>query len=303
MNSKTNLKTIRTLVATLAAAASASLTAGVPLTNLQGTGGIAFNPLAYTAGLPWDDDGGGDSTNAVEKTDSPLNGVVSRPQLGAWYVNLNDAGIDWWAASAALTFADRVEVSGGYGFVNAHKYGDNSINTYNLGAKVRFLDENSFDTAWIPALAVGGVYKYTDSRTVEALGLDDDGFDAYVVASKLITQTPVPVLLSAGLLLSDEVVNGVVGHNDYDVVAFGNIDVLPAENVAIGLEYKQGVDAGDGIRNHDYWDAHVAWFVTKRLTLVAALAETGDKDKFYRKGSAKNLGVGSGAVFSIQYQF
>ena len=303
MNSKTNLKTIRTLVASLTAAASASLTAGVPLNNLQGTGGIAFNPLAYTAGLPWDDDGGGDSTNAVEKTDSPLNGVVSRPQLGAWYVNLNDAGVNWWAASAALTFADRVEISGGYGFVNAHKYGDKSINTYNLGAKVRFLDENSFDTAWIPALAAGGVYKYTDSRTVEALGLDDDGFDAYVVASKLITQTPVPVLLSAGLLLSDEVVNGVVGHNDYDVVAFGNIDVLPAENVAIGLEYKQGVDAGDGIRNHDYWDAHVAWFVTKRLTLVAAFAETGDKDKFYRKGSAKNLGVGSGAVFSIQYQF
>ena len=303
MNSKTNLKTIRTIVASFAAAASASLTAGVPLNNLQGPGGIAFNPLAYTAGLPWDDDGGGDSTNAVEKTDSPLNGVVSRPQLGAWYVNLNDAGIDWWAASAALTFADRVEISGGYGFVNAHKYGDNSINTYNLGAKVRFLDENSFDTAWLPALAVGGVYKYTDSRTVEALGLDDDGFDAYVVATKLVTQTPVPVLLSAGLLLSDEVVNGVVGHNDYDVVAFGNVDVLPAENVAIGVEYKQGVDAGDGIRNHDYWDAHVAWFVTKRLTLVAAFAETGDKDKFYRKGSAKNLGVGSGAVFSIQYQF
>ncbi|MBR6734184.1 MAG: PLP-dependent transferase [Kiritimatiellae bacterium] len=37
--------------------------------------------------------------------------------------------------------------------------------------------------------------------------------------------------------------------------------------------------------------------------IVAAFAETGDKDKFYRKGSTKNLGVGSGAVFSIQYQF
>ncbi len=274
---------------------------GVPLNNLQGTGGIAFNPLAYTAGLPWDGDDGGDTTNEVEH--SSLNGIVSRPQVGAWYVNLNDAGVNWWAGSAALTFADRVEVSAGYGFVNAHKYGDKSINTYNLGAKVRFLDENTFDTSWVPALAVGGVYKYTDSRTVDALGLDDDGFDAYVVASKLITQTPVPILLSAGLLLSDEVVNGVVGHNDYDVVAFGNIDVLPAENVAIGLEYKQGVNAGDGIRNHDYWDAHVAWFVTKQLTFVAAFAETGDKDKFYRHGSAKNLGVGSGAVFSVQYQF
>ena len=310
MNNTNNSKFVRIVISFSAVAlASVAVHGGVPLNNLQGTGGIAFNPLAYTAGLPWDEDGG-DSTNAVERTDSVLNGIVSRPQVGAWYVNLNDAGINWWAGSAAITFADRVEVSGGYGFINAHKYGDKSINTYNVGAKLKFLDENAFDTSWVPALAVGGVWKYTDSRTVEAFRLDDNGFDGYVVASKLITQTPVPVLLSAGLLLSDEVVNGVVGHNDYDVVAFGNIDILPAENIAIGLEYKQGVDAGDtratgghSIRNHDYWDAHVAWFVTKKLSLVAAFAETGDKDKFYRKGSVKKLGVGSGAVFSIQYQF
>ena len=309
MNTTNNSKIVRTVISlSVATLTGAAVYGGVPLNNLQGTGGIAFNPLAYTAGLPWDGDDGGDTTNAVEH--SALNGKVSRPQLGAWYVNLNDAGINWWAGSAALTFVDRVEVSTGYGFVNAHKYGDKSINTYNVGAKVRFLDENAFDTSWVPALAVGGVWKYTDSRTVDAFRLDDNGFDGYVVASKLITQTPVPVLLSAGLLLSDEVVNGVVGHNDYDVVAFGNIDVLPAENVAIGLEYKQGVDAGDtsvtgghSIRNHDYWDAHVAWFITKQLTFVAAFAETGDKDKFYRKGSVKNLGVGSGAVFSLQYQF
>ena len=309
MNITNNRKIVRTVISlSVATLTGAAVYGGVPLNNLQGTGGIAFNPLAYTAGLPWDGDGGGDTTNAVEH--SALNGKVSRPQVGGWYVNLNDAGINWWAGSAAITFADRVEVSGGYGFINAHKYGDKSINTYNVGAKLKFLDENAFDTVWVPALAVGGVWKYTDSRTVDAFRLDDNGFDGYVVASKLITQTPVPVLLSAGLLLSDEVVNGVVGHNDYDVVAFGNIDILPAENIAIGLEYKQGVDAGDtsvtgghSIRNHDYWDAHVAWFVTKKLSLVAAFAETGDKDKFYRKGSVKNLGVGSGAVFSLQYQF
>ena len=97
--------------------------------------------------------------------------------------------------------------------------------------------------------------------------------------------------------------NGVVGHNDYDLVAFGNIDVLPASNVAIGLEYKQGARVGDGIRNHDYYDGHVAWFVNDNLTLVAAYVQTGDKDKFYRHGSAKDLGVGSGLVFSVQYQF
>ena len=285
------------IVRAIAAAATAAgivfaVHAGVPLNNLQGSGGIAFNPLAYTAGLPWD----GGETNA-------LNDIVSKPQVGAWYVNLNDADINWYAGSASLSLFKRLEISYGYGFINAHRYGDKSIETHNAGAKLRLLDENAFETSWLPAFAVGGVWKYTDSKTVDALKLDDNGFDAYAVASKLVTQTPVPVLLSAGLLYTDEVVNGVVGHNHYDVVPFGNIDILPAENVAIGFEYKQGARVGDGIRNHDYYDGHVAWFVNKNLTLVAAFAETGNKDKFTRRGSAKNLGVGSGLVLSVQYQF
>ena len=266
--------------------------AGVPLNNLQGTGGIAFNPLAYTAGRAWEEGG----TNTLDK-------IVSKPQVGSWYANLTDADIHWFALGTAVTVLERVEISGGYGGINAHKYGDRSINTYNVGAKFRFLDENAFDTSWVPALAVGGVYKYTDSKTVDALGLDHDGFDGYIVASKLVKETPIPVLLSVGGLLSDEVVNGVVGHNDYGAAVFGNIDIIPVKEVAIGFEYKQGVDVGDGITNHDYYDAHVAWFVTDALTLVGAYAYTGDKDKFYRKGSTKDLGVGGGFVISVQYQF
>ena len=292
INKNNGLSVIRAFFATAATLGAVAAHGGVPLNNLQGTGGIAFNPLAYTAGLPWE----GEAT-------SNLNAVVSKPQVGGWFVNLGDAGINWWAASASLTVAERLELSYGYGFVDAHRYGDNSISTHNLGAKLRILDENAFDTAWVPAIAVGGVWKHTNSDTVKALGLRDNGLDGYVVASKLVTQTPVPVLLSAGLLISDEVVNGVVGHNEYGVAGFGNIDILPAENIAIGLEYKQGVNVGDDIRNHDYYDAHVAWFVTKNLTLVAAFAETGDKDRFYRNGNTKKLGVGSGAVFSVQYQF
>lgn len=289
------MKNEKILLAALGAALLGTLdaTAGVPLNNLQGTGGIAFNPLAYTAGLPWE----------YEQAES-LNDILSAPQVGAWYVNLNDADINWWTASGAITLLKRLELSYGYGFINARKYGDKSIETHNIGAKLRILDENAFDTAWVPAVAVGGVWKYTTSKTVDALGLDDNGFDAYIVASKLVKETPVPVLLSAGLLYTDEIVNGVVGHRNshYDLAAFANIDIIPAENVAIGFEYKQGADAGH-ITNHDYFDGHVAWFVTKKLTLVAAFAETGDKDKFYRRGSAKKLGVGSGLVLSAQYQF
>ena len=276
----------------LVAAAIGTAYGGVPLNNLQGTGGIAFNPLAYTAGRPWD----GGETNA-------LNGIVSKPQVGAWYVNLTDADINWFALGAAVTFLDRLEISGGYAGINAHNYGDNSISTYNVGAKLRILDENAFDTSWVPAVAVGGVYKYTDSETVDALGLRHSGADAYVVASKLIKETPIPVLLSVGGLVSDEVVYGVVGHNKYGAAAFANIDIIPVEQIALGFEYKQGVHVGDGITNHDYFDGHVAWFVTDALTLVGAYAYTGDKDKFYRDGSTRRLGVGGGFVLSLQYQF
>ena len=103
MNNNTikNSKSIRiaAALAISAAAAIGSASGGVPLNNLQGTGGIAFNPLAYTAGLPWD---GG--------TSNDLNKVVSKPQVGAWYVNLNDADINWYAGSAAITFAKRLEL-------------------------------------------------------------------------------------------------------------------------------------------------------------------------------------------------
>ena len=285
-------KNIKNILAASVLSASAAY-AGVPLNNLQGVGGIAFNPLAYTAGQPWD----GGETNV-------FNGIVSKPQVGGWYVNLSDSDINWFAIGTAITFAERLEVSYGYGFTDAKKYGDKSIDSNNLGAKLRILDENAFDTQWVPAIAVGAVYKHTNTDLAGAFGLDKDGFDYYAVASKLVKETPIPVLLSLGILCSDEVVNGVIGHGHYDVSYFANIDVLPSENIAVGFEYKSGVDAEtSGIRNHDYYDGHVAWFVTPQLTLVGAYAYTGDKDRFYRAGNPKNLGFGGGLVLSVQYQF
>ena len=285
-------KNIKNILAASVLSASAAY-AGVPLNNLQGVGGIAFNPLAYTAGQPWD----GGETNV-------FNGIVSKPQVGGWYVNLSDSDINWFAIGTAITFAERLEVSYGYGFTDAKKYGDKSIDSNNLGAKLRILDENAFETQWVPAIAVGAVYKHTNTDLAGAFGLDKDGFDYYAVASKLVKETPIPVLLSLGILYSDEVVNGVIGHGHYDVSYFANIDVLPSENIAVGFEYKSGVDAEtSGIRNHDYYDGHVAWFVTPQFTLVGAYAYTGDRDRFYRDGNPKNLGSGVGLVLSVQYQF
>lgn len=259
---------------------AATAEAGVPLNGLQGDGGIAFNPLAYLAGT-------------YDKDSKDRWGEwVSKPQVGAWYVNLNDADINWYAASAAFSVAHRVEFSYGYGFIDAQNV-DRSINTHNIGTKVKVLDENYGDTVWVPAIAVGGVWKYTDT---DYLVGDNNGLDGYLVASKLITQTPLPVLISGGVLKSDEVVNGVLGHGDYDTVGFGNVDVLPLKNLALGVEYKEGVDANE-VHNADYWDYHAAWFVNDQLTLVGAYVDTGDQN------SSSKLGLGEGLVLSAQYAF
>ena len=129
-------------------------------------------------------------------------------------------------------------------------------------------------------------YNFRDSK---------HGADLYAVATKLVTSTPVPVLLSAGVQASDEVVNGVVGHGDYGFGWFGNVNVIPVSWLTLGAEYKSGIDA-DKVENHDYYDLHAAWFATESLTLVAAYVDTGSK-------SGSRLGVGDGFVLSAQYQF
>ncbi len=252
--------------------------AGVPLNGLQGDGGIAFNPVAFVAGTYADD-----------------GQTVSAPQVGAWYVRLGSADIDWAAASASISLFHRLELSYGYGWIDANKYGDDSISTHNVGLKLNVLPDGAFDQAWLPAVSVGGVYKHTDAATAGALGLDKDGADFYAVATKLIDATPVPVLLSAGVQASDEVVNGVVGHGDYGFGWFGNVDVIPVSWLAVGGEYKSGIDA-DKVHNHDYYDLHAAWFATPSLTFVAAYVDTGGKN-------GSRLGVGEGFVLSAQYQF
>jgi len=253
-----------------------SAQAGVPLNNLQGAGGVAFNPLAYPSGQ-----------NKDEKSDSPL----SKPQFGAWYVNLSDVNVDWTAIGVSETLFDRLELS--YGYEVVAPKGEN-IKKSDVGAKLLVVPENAGGKAYIPAIAVGSILKSTDNV---AEGSDDSAFDFYGVATKLITQLPVPVLLSGGILSTKEQVTGVFGYNkDSDITFFGNIDVIPVSFLAVGLEYKQGAEY-DTFKNASYWDAHLAYFANKNLTLVGAYVNAGDET------STSKTGLGDGLVLSAQYAF
>ncbi|MBF0532206.1 MAG: DUF3034 family protein [Candidatus Omnitrophica bacterium] len=255
--------------------------AGPPLNNLEGAGGIAFNPLAYLA-----DSDGEDSHAKIGNTD-----IIGKPRFGVWYVNLDHANVDWTAVGVADTLFKRLEVS--YGYETVNQDGQLAKHKNNVGGKLLILPENSFDTKFLPALSVGTIYK-TTSRV--GAGVHDDGEDYYVVATKLLTFLPRPVLISGGALSSQGKVTGVFGFDHQrKTTGFGNIDVILPWNLIAGFEYKQGPRYNDW-KDANYWDAHVAWTATKNLTLVAAYVNAGDP-----KGA--RVGLGDGLVLSAQYAF
>ena len=73
--------------------------AGPPLTNVEGVGGVALNPLAYVA-------------NPIGKDETGMFGstVVSKPNIGAWHISLPDSDINWEAAGINISFFNRIEI-------------------------------------------------------------------------------------------------------------------------------------------------------------------------------------------------
>lgn len=68
--------------------------AGAPFVNLEGVGGVAFNPLAYPA-----DSEGENSHFKIGDSD-----IIGSPRFGGWYVNLDRVNVDWIAIGVADTF-------------------------------------------------------------------------------------------------------------------------------------------------------------------------------------------------------
>ena len=260
--------------------------AGPPFINLEGVGGVAFNPLAYVA----------DSGEEFVKIGD--TNVVAKPRFGAWYVNLGDPKIDWTSFGVATTLLKRLEVS--YGYETVAWVDHPTFHKNNIGAKLLVLPENSFNTKFLPAFSVGTIYKATSAPSVHQLGfpLRTTGEDWYAVATKTITQLPVPVIVSGGVLSSQEFVTGVLGfHNKREITGFANIDLVLPKGFVVGYEFKQG-EQFSSFKNNNYWDAHLAWIPNKNLTLIAAYTSTGGYG-----GAHSRQGLGNGFVLSAQYAF
>ena len=271
--------------------------AGVPLNNLEGVGGVAFNPLAYlaNAGSKWKKETPAGEKAGKEKKVFDGFGLledISKPQAGAWYVRLPQSHVDWTALGTAFSLYDRVEVS--YGWEAVAQHGARTIYKNNFGTKFLLVPENAGDHKFIPAISIGGILKNTDIVPAKT---KHTGLDAYLVATKLIKETPLPVLLSGGLLATNSRTTGVFGYDhNYRFTWFGNADVIVLKNLAVGYEYKQGAKY-HGWHDADYQDIHAAWFINDKLTLVGAWVYAGDAK------STNAVGLGDGFTVSLQYAF
>jgi hypothetical protein len=269
--------------------AEGSAMAEAPFNNLEGVGGVAYNPLAYLGGSSQ----AGSEKQAIDNTAlGEMTKWIGKPRFGTWYVNLSDVGINWFSAGLSTSIADRLEIS--YGYQNIGQKDAKTHAKNNIGAKLLLVPENFHDWNWVPAISVGAIYKHTDNVLPSAR---HDGWDGYIVASKTVTFLPRPVILSGGGLLTSSYATGALGYDKQSkATLFGNVDLLLTDHILLGFEYKQGPDFNN-FKNADYWDAHVAWLANKNLTIIAAYTYTGDQK------STKNVGLGNGVVISAQYSF
>jgi len=277
--------------------------AGPPFNNLEGVGGVAFNPLAWLA------DSSGDNSH-LKSGDTD---ILGKPRFGAWYVNLNQnqPNVDWTSWGLAETFLDRLELSYGYETAAFKASALPTVYKHDLGAKLLLVPENGYGVSGLPALSVGAIYKSTtfpQEITQGGLGVTNSsstGTDFYAVVTKLIGGIPTPILISVGGLDTSELVTGVLGFdNQRQITGFGNIDVILPENIVVGFEYKEGAQFTDAakFKNADYWDAHLAWIANSNLTLIAAFADTGAPLQ-NDQAAGDSIGLGNGVVISSQYAF
>jgi hypothetical protein len=185
--------TILLLVLSLAARAAQAQSLG-----WEGPTGVFVTPLAYTSASP---------AKGLGQPSVAFHFLAAGPVIG-----------EYSTVSITEGFAKRFEV--GYtGEIHATGSTAGLSPLWNGGfsivhGKATLVPENAFKTKWAPAIAVGGIVRVNDNNVGDgSAGQGTTNGDAYIVATKLVTQTKkVPLLLSAGLRGTDASLWGLGGN-------------------------------------------------------------------------------------------
>jgi hypothetical protein len=213
--------------------------------GFEGPTGIYVTPLAYTAA-------------------SPHHGL-GKPTIAYHFLGLGRIAGDFSTFSVTEGFAKRYElgytsvIHSGTSYLGSDNnpldpdYGTNHDFSI-IHGKATIVSENSFKTKWIPAIAVGGIFRFNDHNVFDGANAYTTGTtaqntrngDIYVVGSKTITQISkhVPVLFSAGLRGTDASLWGLTGNApSVELRAFSSLALVfhgPYKSTIIaGTEFAQ----------------------------------------------------------------
>lgn len=270
--------TLAILMALSAGSAAAQSQASPDMGKLLATGGVSQVEGAGGGGIvPW----------------ALITGYGTRDSWGAnahyTYISTQDYKLDTYGVAVGL--ADRVELSvASQSFKGSLAPLDNLILKQDiLGIKVKLTGDAVYEQdSWLPQIAVGAMYK--DNKGVKGLGAlgvtsvtqlgakDDSGYDYYVAATKILLEQS--LLLNLTLRATKANQMGLLGFggdqgDSRKVMPEVSAAYLVNRHLAVGAEYRRkphnlGVDPEKA-----YYDAFVAWFPTKHVSVTAAYANLG----------------------------
>ena len=175
----------------------------------EGETGVFVTPLAYTA-------------------KSPKTGL-GNPLVGFHYLNGGGVLGDFYNISGTVGAFSRLE----FGYTRSlHSLGGDPdfsplwTNGFNIvHGKFNFVSENAGKTTWVPALSVGFVARTSVQNVGGVLqNKETANGDVYFVASKTITQTGLPIILSGGVRGTNAQLWGLGGNApEWSARAFGAV--------------------------------------------------------------------------------
>jgi hypothetical protein len=236
------------------------------VSSVEGSAGGGITPWALIAGYGTRDSFGGNAHYT--------------------YLNTQDFTLDTFGVAVGIK--DRVELSAARqdfsansGPLNGLKIGQDIY-----GVKVKVAGDAVYDQdSWMPQIAVGAEYKRNTGLSgllnaqVTALGAKKTtGTDYYVSATKLYLDQS----LLANITIRETEANqmGLLGfggdlHDNYQAEFEGSLAYLLTKNWVIGTEYREKPRNLSADKEAAYYDAFVAWFPNKNVSLTLAYADLG----------------------------
>ncbi len=149
------------------------------------------------------------------------------------------------------------------------------------GLKLRLLGDAVYDQdRWLPQVSVGTQFKAADSHAIlRALGASSpDGVDFYVAATKLFLAQS--LLVNATLRATRANQLGLLGFggdrdDGYSAQFEGSLALLLTRRVAVGGEARTKPDNLRFAHEGPAFDAFVAWFLGKHLSVTLAFLDLG----------------------------